>query len=206
MLAEVFGFSHPDGESSVLPMIVFASNSIRDYKDDPTEDYRFIHLIKYLPGRPAVACSNAGMWPVVFDFDPLTGKSDKAPILSPVAWAITIIPTSTERFTGHIAVEHYCVLIPDSEYAKFTVEFVNGKIKKLESLEGEEAEQLISAELIVQTEMLCISSERWDSFSSEKKSLIRQVWETEDKIEYRRIGRMQPFEQEYDLAQLNLFR
>ena len=206
MLAETAGFSYPDNQAFALSLVTFASNSIREFKDDPGQDYRFVHLVKYLPGKPAVACSNAGMWPLVFAFDPLTGKVAEVLINSPVAWARTVIPTSTDRFTGHIAVEHYCVLIPDTKYAKFTVEFVKGKLRQLNSLEGEQAEQLISAKLIAQTEMLCISSEQWETFSSEKKSLIRHVWETEYDIPYKQIGRMQPLEQDYDLAQLNLFR
>ena len=204
MLAELFsGISHPD---EALRAITFASNSIRDYKDDPAQGYRFVHLVKYLPGKPAVACSNAGMWMVDSYGDPLTNKFVDAPMLFPVAWGITVIPTSTDRFAGHIVVEHYCSLIPDREYARFIVEFIKGKIKLISSLEGEEAEQLISANILGLTEMLCVSQEQWETFSSEKRRLIRQVWETEKVIEPERIGRMQPFEQEYDLAQLNLFR
>ena len=203
MLAWLSGISYPD---EALRSITFASNSIRDYKDDLAHDYRFVHLVKYLPGKPAVACSNAGMWMVDSYGDPLTNKSVDVPMLFPVAWGITVIPTSTDRFAGHIVVEHYCSLIPDRGYARFIVEFIKGKIKLISSLEGEEAEQLISANILGLTEMLCISSEQWGTFSSEKKGLIRHVWENEMGIQYKRIGRMQPLTQEYDLVQLNLFR
>ena len=204
MIAETsFGVTYPD---EPLQLITFASNSIRDYKDNPTHDFRFVHLVKYLPGEPAVACSNAGMWPLMFHSDPLTGKAVDAPILSPIAWGQTVIPTSTEKFTGHIVVAHYCSLIPDRAYAGFTVEFIKGKLKLMSSLEGEEAEQLTSINILGLAEMLCVSSGQWGIFSPEKKRLIRQVWETERVIQSARIGRMQPFEREYDLEQLNLFR
>ena len=117
-LAAYFG-QDLDPDDEALRLIEFASNSIRDYKDDPTNDYRFVHLVKYLPGKPAVACSNAGIWALELHSDPLTNKALDVSMPSPVAWGITIIPTSTDKFTGHIVVEHYCVLIPYTEHAKF---------------------------------------------------------------------------------------
>ena len=164
-----YGSSYPD---EALRLITLASESIREYKDDPAHDYRFVHLVKYLRGKPAVACSNAGMWPLEFYTNPLTNRAVEIPISSPIAWGRTVIPTSTDELTGHIVVAHYCSLIPDREYARYTVEFIKGKLKLMSSLEGEEAEQLISANILGLTEMLCVSQEQWETFSSEKRRLM----------------------------------
>ena len=153
-----------------IPLLTLACSLLRVALSRPILNWRIRHITRFIGGRPAIACSNAGDW--VSNYVDIRSTSRPRPVRALGAWGITVVP----KKAGHVIAYHYCSLERNVSLAREHLGKMASELSFLSELGNDNLAVEVSKHLIALTEDLCISSQVWESFSEEKRSLINKAW------------------------------
>ena len=199
-VAESMGYEITVTNQRRYSTLSLASGLLRTSLSHPVLNWRIKHVTKALSGTPRIACSNAGVWDhhwVDFWSGPVR------PVESHGVWGITVMPTED----GHVAMLHYCTVATDRYIAERHLSKMAQEMAPFEELEGLALEEAISSHAIVLTEDLCVGSFAWESYSQQRKEVIRRAWTSNSWIPNEEFGHVnvKGISRE-EFPSLNLFR
>ena len=181
-------------------VLTHASSLLRVSLDYPALNWRILHLTKYLPGTPRVACSAAGDW---VHHWPDFWNSPGTTITATGAWGITIMP----KHDGHLVSLHYCTVAKEIHVAKRHLNMMGREIAIFEQKEGIELEQTISSYAIALAEDLCIGAKAWEQYPQNRKDLIAKAWFENSWVPNGQLDNLQlQGVAEHEIPHLNMFQ